>query len=117
MARSENKPRIKLSTGRVVHHYPMESGATSAELEEGGEMTEDEWQEYALRTRLQSLRVGERAEIPPNAYVKKHKSNDYSLNDRTNKHRNRWGTIDEIVADVQHYQEHGNLPPPSGGRW
>lgn len=45
MTRTETKPPVRLSTGRVVRHYAMASGATSAEVD-GPDMSEAEWQEY-----------------------------------------------------------------------
>lgn len=41
-----NKPDITLSTGRVVTHKENPAGYTDANLTDGGEMTEAEWQEY-----------------------------------------------------------------------
>ena len=35
-----------LSTGRIVAESKMANGATHAEIQGGGEMTESEWMEY-----------------------------------------------------------------------
>ena len=42
--RTETKPAIVLSTGKVVRHFAMANGATSAECEPC--MDDNEWQEY-----------------------------------------------------------------------
>lgn len=49
------KQDIKLSTGRTVSHRPYLSngqpnGATEAFIVSGGEMTDEEWQEYCQAT-------------------------------------------------------------------
>ena len=40
-----NKQDILLSTGAIVHHKPMENGATEAYIQDR-EMTNEEWVEY-----------------------------------------------------------------------
>jgi hypothetical protein len=47
----------------------------------------------------------------------KHRQNLFSLNDDNNPYRNRWGTAQEILADLTHFQTFGKLPPPSSPRW
>ena len=47
----KQRPPITLSTGRIVLHRPYLSngepnGATEAYLQDGSEMTDDEWAEY-----------------------------------------------------------------------
>ena len=66
---------------------------------------------------IAALRVGERLEVPPHAYVKKTGRGEYVLHDRSNKYRNRWGNLKQIVEDAEHYAEFGALPRPSGGHW
>ena len=70
-----------------------------------------------LKARIGALRIGEKLDLPPNAYVKKHQAGEYSLNDRDNHHRNRWGTLPEITGDAAFYLENRTLPPPVGERW
>lgn len=72
----------------------------------------EEWLEAVA-----ALRVGERIEVPPRAYVKKTARGEYVLHDRGNKFRNRWGNLKQINEDVEHYVRFGELPPPSGEPW
>lgn len=41
-----SKPDIILSTGRVVRHTRMANGAHNADMADGGDMSESEWEDY-----------------------------------------------------------------------
>lgn len=69
-----------------------------------------------LREAVKTLRDGEKLSLAPNGYIRKH-GREYSLNDLSNKHRNRWGNLDEIADDGIHYMTYGNLPAPHPGGW
>lgn len=70
-----------------------------------------------LRGQIERLAIGSKLELAPNGYVKRHERAGYSLNDRNNTDRNRWGNLEEITGDALYYEENGHLPPPLGSRW
>lgn len=37
---------IALANGRIVTHSPMDNGAQHADMADGGDMSETEWEEY-----------------------------------------------------------------------
>src|SRR5688572_5724544 len=43
------KPDVRLSSGTVVKHLPMQNGATYAYIGNDDEMTESDWQEYCAK--------------------------------------------------------------------
>jgi hypothetical protein len=58
---------------------------------------------------IKSLKIGE--SIKENQLIiKKHRRNLFSLDAENHHYRNRWGNVEEIFADVQHYNEYGILP-------
>lgn len=48
----ESRPRVLLSTGKVIVHHPFPNGAHEACVLGGGEMTDSEWIEYANVVKL-----------------------------------------------------------------
>ena len=59
-----------------------------------------------------ALRVGEQVEVTPALTVRKLARDRYVLRHRHDR-RNRFGTREEIVADVLHAMEHGELREPN----
>lgn len=68
------------------------------------------------RKQVSSLKLEERVDFGK-FYVKKKGKGSYCLIDTTNKFRNRWGTLDQIMKDVDYALANDQLPPPSGERW
>lgn len=71
----------------------------------------------SIEDRLRKMRVGSSFKIEPTFTVKRIRANDWFLNDSRVTERARFGTAKQMAEDVEHVQQYGTLPPPSGPRW
>lgn len=84
--------------GRAPHYTPHENP-----------VSEDD-----LVAKLRAMTIGSTLDIPPSGYIRRHERAAWSLNDRNNRLRNRWGNAEQIAEDARYYTAHGELPPPLG---